>query len=219
MLASRRLEPIALQPSISLEGLVGSGSANFSSSNPAYSFSPTSNVGTGSKIIMHLSANSSDTISSITDSSGNTWTVDSHVSSLNDYISTTIASGNITTALSTSSTITINMSVSSSAAVSWRIYQWNFPSVAGVDTYGNSSIGDTTTGTANLNAITTNAQDLIIATINWQSGIGTLTPPFAFTEIAASIWYALPGRTGRFSSSFGWTNGSNASLCLVAYLP
>jgi hypothetical protein len=224
MLASRRFDPPAIPPSVALLGVLSSTSAT-KSSGTTQVITPTTGAPAGSKVTLTLQLKSGSstamTISSITDSVGNTWTVDATKTATSNYATAVVASSNLTTALATSTPITLTVSTSfvSGGSVVWCLTAWSFPTATGVDTSGTGVAGDTTTGTVTLAATTTQRQDLVLVALGWQSSPGTVTGPNGYLQLSTYCWYSLPGADGKFSATFSWVNSENAALCLVAYLP
>lgn len=188
------------------------------------SFSPSTAALVGHRVIMFLNiysgAATTQTVTSVTDNVGNTWTVDYNGPSPNGRTSSAFCSSNIANTLTPSSVITVNFSgtLGSSSYVTGCVDEWVFPAGAGVDkTAGTSTYG--TTASSQFSAPTTNAVDLVITGIAWQSGVSAVTGPTGYTRIADNLWYYLPTSKQQFSTSYSWTGNSNTSLSMVAYLP
>lgn len=198
--------------------------ANTYPSGTVTSFSPSVSVVAGHKAIMFLNiysgAGTTRSVTSVTDSVGNTWAVDYNGPSPNGRTSSAFCSSNISSTLSTSSIITVNLSGSlgSSSYITGALDEWSFPVGAGVDKSAGTSTYGTTISTQ-LSTPTTNSLDLIISGVAWQAGVSNVTGPTGYTRIADNLWYMLALSKQQYSASYSWTNNSNTSAALVAYLP
>jgi hypothetical protein len=226
MFASHRFLPEAIPASISYVHQNAFSSRGVTSGS-SYIFQPTVAASAGNKVTLFASiysatgAAATDKPTGVTDSAGNTWTTDVVQAATGGYVAMGVFSSNLTTALSTSSNITVALggALSGSSTVYWKMDEWHFPSATGVDKIGTGTSSFGKSCTAQLSASTTNSQDLLLAAVDWQSSAGTVSGPTGFSQLADGVWYALPGNESRFSASFSWTNDSNAAGILVAYLP
>ena len=140
----------------------------------------TTNATAGNKMILWARGQSSKVISSIADTQGNTWTVDTTSVTANQAIS--FAECQPTTPLTTSDTVTITWSSSTSATGDVQIVQ-----VSGLVT-GNAfdkTAQGQPTGTNTLNAGTTatlaQANELVIAFFVWNVANSAFTAGGSFT--------------------------------------
>ena len=156
----------------------------------AVSFSPSSDIAAGTKAIMVGETVQNIALTSISDSAGNTWTI--HATS---GTSMWVASADITTAVTTAGTITLNKA--SASAANYDLFVLEVSGLASGSTAFDQSATGSGTGTAYTAGPTaTLSQDNEIAFGWWGQGL-TSTPT------------QTPGT--------GWTGLGNASTCTAVY--
>jgi hypothetical protein len=227
MFAARRFLPEALRPTVVYVQNNASTISNKSLSSGAssFSFSPTTAPAAGHKLILAIhivfgsGTGATDLVTSVSDSAGNTWTVDNAAAASGSYANAAICSSNLTSSLTLSSTITVTLggAVSATASYGYILDEWNFPTSLGVDQIANGLTSYAKSNTATFASSTTDPQDLLISMLTTQSSAGTTITPSNYAKTAGGMYYSQPLSVGKFSASYTWTNSSNAVGLLVAY--
>lgn len=168
----------------------GAGAANTLTHNVAVTATTT----VGNRVILAVKSPSSSTVASVTDSRGNTWTINKTTSLSNATIVSTV----MTTALQSGDTITITLTVTSNS-VTWAAYE--YADAVSVDATG-ANTGSGLSGSA---PVTTTMTDEIIVAI---VGVGQ---PESTVSIA--------GWTIRDSGQVGSARGALQFAELVAATP
>lgn len=195
----------------------------FPSSGNGKTFSPTAGAAVGDLVVLVLGmfqGNTSGplTVSSVTDTAGNTWTVDQHDESGSH--SSAIVSCLVSNAITPSDSITITLSAAWSAGSVFDVDLVEFSGAPATGTRVDQKAAAGTYGTSvtvTLPASTTDPGDLLILTM--MGGGGTITWPAGYTKEGLRAYWNLPGSTSAFSETITDTSGADMAASMVAYLP
>lgn len=184
---------------------------------------PASNVTAGTVLFLISSNNGSGkTISSVTDSQSNTWTVDK--SEADAVRTVVICSGEMAVGLTTSDTVTIHWSNTNNASINglWLEEVSGLATSAPFDTF---AVGAATAFTAGCGPTGTLAQSAEIA---WSAALhaaGTLnTNSSGFTaattalQAGAAVEYQITAATTALSTSQGWSASGPYVALIATYL-
>lgn len=178
----------------------------------------TANTTIGNTVFAALSIGSARNLTSITDTKSNTWTVD--VKTTGGGRNVAIARAYLTTALTSSDTLTVTLSGSATALVEVLEYQGvrsaTFDvSVAGIAGLGTGPLSQTTAGS------TTEVFELVLTAVA-TSVTETYTVPSGYTERPSTSLQVDVGEKYSTSlstqtASWSWNNSGTSAVAVAAY--
>ena len=198
----------------------------FNSQTGTTTFSPATTIQAGTVAVMIAGCNGASglkTVASVSDSQGNTWTVDATVSHSTQACS--IVHGRIATALTSSDTITITWASATSASLQVSVQEVSglrAASVADVNTSGFS----TTSGTAvsiGPTAGLAQASEIAFVGVQCSSTTATLDTPAGFSrpttpdQTGMSIEYAIVNSTSAITFAANESASVNWAGVIVTY--
>lgn len=192
------------------------------SANPGsvdtFNFSPTGNTVAGRHLFVVLTIGSSRTLTSITDTHGHTWDID--VAS-GGARSTVIAKTQIVTPITTSDTITVNLSGIGACLV--VAAEFSGLDTTPLDKFNSKNELTVTTGNTNTTGTLTSANQLVIVTIGWSGSTGTISSdPDGYTALTSpsvifQILYKGVAATTALDESWTWATSRNYGACIATY--
>lgn len=175
----------------------------------------TAGAAVGSTILgtITLSAASSlpRNIDSITDSKGNTWSVDVQPVISGATLQTGIVRGRVTTALVSGDTVTFNITPGSNQ---WGVVLGAFTGLdaAPLDKVGSNAPGNASTGTVSSAAATAQADELVFA--GFGTALGTTTPGTGFTSLGTGA-----GTTRQTSAQYRIASSTGVQTATATFNP
>lgn len=202
-------------------------------SNPSaattFNLAITSSPSAGNLVVLHSRGGGGTYVSSVSDSKGNSWTIDQGTGNSTTNATITIASSILTSTLTTSDTITVVYNTGSQANRTMAVHE--FSGVDPINKFDNTSNVTTTNATAvtsapagPTSALQRNGS-LIFAAIG--TGVGnTYTPSSGYTAINTTLGTSFTGAayqiaTDQTAKSITWTLANSAvySAAIVVYRP
>jgi hypothetical protein len=211
-----------------------SGAISFSGTPGVATFSPASNCGTGNTLILliaYLNATAAN-VTSVTDSAGNTWTVDVQLTSgVGRHVHICSCKQNVA-ALTTSSTITITLSAASSDT-NTQIWLEEFTGQYDFDVAASQSAGTGTSVGFGTTAATASTDEFAVcvavvsksgggATWTWTKDANytnfTTAPPLpnASGTLSSAAHYRLLSATGTQTATDTTNNTTNSQVAAIA---
>lgn len=168
--------------------------------------------------LRYSSVTSGVTISSVTDSKSNTWTVDK-TSSNTDYVHCAIASARLTTALTTSDTIVVAFSADSGAYVA--AYEFSGITVSSPADKNAQGNGHTVTSvTAGATATTSQAVEMAVSVVATNQDLTSVSTPTGYTLRESSMAeqgmeLATKALTSTGTETTTWSGTSGNWACVL----
>lgn len=187
-------------------------------STSSHDIVPTANTTVGNRLIMAFSVGSSRVITGVSDTQGNSWNIDSESGGAR---SSAILSCYLTTALTTGDTITVTLNAASAAFVA--VAEFSGLESSALDKTNSNQAGSVTAGNTNSTGTLSQADELVVVTIAWSGGLGTVSSsPTGYTALTSpsSIFtplYKDVSATTALDESWAWTTARNYGACITTY--
>lgn len=166
-------------------------------------------------------------ISSVSDSSSNTYTVDAtgRFNGSGNKTAISICSAYMTTALSSGDTITINFAASYNHKAAWVTEFSGLASSSFVDQTANNNGTNANTVDSGTTATTTQADELLFASFGVATtGSQTLVPessPISYTALSSKVYggseYAIVSSTGTYNATGDFNSANHWAGAIVTY--
>lgn len=228
MQAANRLRRATASPAAPppTSGFVKSLGYNWTTAGATLTLTLTQSVAVGHTVIVVCKGNGGPHASSATDSQGNTYTVDASTSSGNTV---SLLHGAVTTALASGDVITVTMNGTGGGGIIAADYAGIATSSAVRGTPATSSSGSGTQllCPASGGVATTASSDLLIAGLTTGTTVTSIGASSPFTVRATAPWSAgavgaiadaTPGVSAGTQIQWTWTNSSNSTSALAAYI-
>lgn len=176
-------------------------------------------VAVGETIIVAISTGSTTSISSVTDTAGNTYTIDFQSPSGTRRVG--VASAPVTTAITTSDTISVN----TSGAGDTRAAAYEYAGLLNGADKSAGAVGTavTTLATGSSGTLTQNSE--VIFTVLGGPAITGMTDPSGYNDrppsVSLNALYVADLTvydTTAVNLTWSWTTSSNAGACVVTYM-
>ncbi len=195
--------------------------ASLTSQTATSAFSPATTIAAGTVAFLAACANANKSISSVTDSVGNTWAVDKTASDGTRTVN--IASCQVATQITSSDTITITWST----ATSGRCDLWvqEVTGLASSSVFDKSNSATASTGVLGTGSTGTLSQAAEIAWVvgrvdvatGWTKGAAWTNPTTAsLNTFSCALEYQIVAATTALSGAGTWTGGVGAQVALIA---
>lgn len=188
--------------------------------NTAHNLTPSANTTQDNRLILAIKTSGGVAVTSVTDSASNTWTLDRQSANTSGG-RCCIASAHLSTALTTSSTVTVN--VASSASLAVAAYEYSGVDSGSAPDTGAAASGSGTSAASGTTGTTAQANELAISVVASGSSLAGLTGPSGYTvrdsgQTANAVDLAEKVLTATGTESTTWTIPSVAwASCVETY--
>ena len=191
-----------------------------------YTLAVTNSPSAGNLVVLHGRGGGGTVFSSVSDSKGNTWTIDHGTGNSGTAATISIASSVLTSTLTTSDTITVVYTGTAATSRTMAAYEFSgIDPISKLDVVSTIASGTGTSATTTATSSLNRNGSLVFAAVATNSG-NTYTPSSGYTAINTTLATAFSGaayqistdQTGK-SITFTWTTSGTYGAGIVVYKP